>query len=214
MKSPFLIDKSFFISYYIFMDVNIFDDRKYNNLTVRVISDDPVMEELILEILSPFAVPVRKNPVLTVVCLDSLPPEIKGECIYIGKSPEKLAPSQVLLPRPLDIEELVKSALGILKKNRVMTESGWGADMSARTASYKDTSVSLSQKEMELYVLLLKNIGQCVSREMIAEALWGGDAEGNAVDVYVCYLRKKLEGITGPGALVSVRGRGYMLKKP
>jgi DNA-binding response OmpR family regulator len=62
--------------------------------------------------------------------------------------------------------------------------------------------------------LLLSRVGECVPREYIDNELWNGETAGNCSDVYVCYLRKKLEKIAGPGVLISVRGQGYMLKKP
>ena len=52
-----------------------------------------------------------------------------------------------------------------------------------------------------------------VTREELDCALWNSTSSGNCTDVYICYLRKKLEKIAGPGTVLSVRGRGYMMKK-
>ena len=70
-----------------------------------------------------------------------------------------------------------------------------------------------SEKAKKLFALLLSRADECVSRDEIEEILWRGSVSGNCADVYVCYLRKKLERIAAPGALLSVRGQGYMLKK-
>ena len=196
------------------MDINLFNDRKNNTLTASIISDIPVMEELIRAVIFPFAKICDKGADITIVCTEKSPPEIKGPCIYVGASPENLSDMQTVLPRPLDIEKFSEECITLFKKMTVVTESGWAIDNTRRVAIFGDREVSLTQRECELFSLLLSRIGECVSREEMDSSLWNGETAGNCSDVYICYLRKKLEKIAGPGVLISVRGRGYMLKKP
>ena len=96
----------------------------------------------------------------------------------------------------------------------VSLDSSADADAEKGSAAFNGKEVRLSQKETELFILLLSRVGECVERREIQAMLWGDKDCGNDCDVYICHLRKKLESIAGPGVIVSVRGRGYMLKKP
>lgn len=196
------------------MNINIINDRKNVTATVRIISDNAVMENLIEEILSPLCKRTDKAPTLTVVCVDGQAPEVQGPCVYVGCAPEMLGEGQTAISRPLDISSFTELCQKILSENTVFSKIGWSADVLRKKAMIRDKEVSLSAKEMELYLLLLSSIGECVSRERISEVLWNGEESSNSTDVYVCFLRKKLESISCPGVLISVRNKGYMLKKP
>lgn len=196
------------------MDINLFNDRKNGTLTVSIISDIPVMKELILAVIFPFAKICEKGADITVVCTKKAPPEVKGPCIYVGSAPKNLSDMQIFMPRPLDIEAFSSECLSLFKKMTVTTESGWAIDEKRQVAIFGENEVSLTLRECQLFALLLSRIGECVSREEMDTSLWNGETAGNCCDVYICYLRKKLEKIAGPGVLISVRGKGYMLKKP
>lgn len=85
-----------------------------------------------------------------------------------------------------------------------------------RTVSYGGKVVRLTGKEYALLGCLAKRAGSVVSRDEIRENVFGGetDSDSNAADVYVSYLRRKTEPLFGKGAIISVRGEGYMLKLP
>ena len=84
-----------------------------------------------------------------------------------------------------------------------------------RTVTVGSEAVALSEREALLFRLLYEAGGEVVSRKALAEAVFPhADAPEDSINVYIHYLRKKLEKIAGPGVLISVRGRGYMLKKP
>lgn len=196
------------------MKTNIFDDRKNTSATVRIICDNPVMDSLIERVLSPFCKRTERSAVLTVICTQKDPPLIDGACIYIGTSPEKIMQDQRFLERPLDIRAFAELCRKLISENTVHSSLGWSADTLKETAVFNDREVSLSPKEMKLYLLLLENEGKCVPREIISRALWDGGEPSNSTDVYICFLRKKLESISDSGVLISVRKKGYMLKKP
>lgn len=77
-------------------------------------------------------------------------------------------------------------------------------------------SIKIVGKEFQMLEYLLRNKNQVVSREQIAEKVWGYDttAEYNNVEVYVSFLRKKLSFIHTTTAIRSVRGVGYTLEAP
>ena len=80
------------------------------------------------------------------------------------------------------------------------------------TAEYDGVTVRLTEREFRLLEVLAEKAGATVSREVILRDAWDGmESRGNVVDVYVGYLRRKLEPILGRGAILAVRGAGYVL---
>jgi two-component system, OmpR family, response regulator len=69
-------------------------------------------------------------------------------------------------------------------------------------------------REFEVLELLARHGGQVVSRQQLLEEIWHDDYNGspNIVDVYVGYLRKKLEDPSGPRLIRTVRGVGFRLE--
>lgn len=80
------------------------------------------------------------------------------------------------------------------------------------TVCVGDISVRLTSGEAEVLRCLLENRGQTVTRRMLADRLGRGGCEGNEVEVYLCYLRRKLEKPTGLRLITTVRGVGYRLE--
>ncbi len=76
--------------------------------------------------------------------------------------------------------------------------------------------INLTSKEYILLELLMRNPGQVLSRDMIAEHMWNIDAEhlSNVIDVYIRYIRRKLCEFGEPDVISTVRGFGYQLKEP
>jgi DNA-binding response OmpR family regulator len=83
-------------------------------------------------------------------------------------------------------------------------------DLLTRQAAADGAEVSLSTREFALLGYLLRHPGQVLSRQQILDAVWGfaHDPRSNVVDVYVGYLRAKLDG-HGPSVIDTVRGMGY-----
>ena len=75
--------------------------------------------------------------------------------------------------------------------------------------------ISLSAKEYALLEYLMNNRGIVLSREKIENHIWNFDYEGgtNVVDVYISYLRKKIDSGHAVKLIHTVRGRGYVLKE-
>ena len=77
-----------------------------------------------------------------------------------------------------------------------------------------NTSTDLTSKEFSLLEYMVRNKGVVLSREMIENNLWNYDYEGgtNVVDVYIRYLRKKIDDGFDKKLIHTVRGAGYVIK--
>ena len=80
---------------------------------------------------------------------------------------------------------------------------------------FGEKSVQLTEREMMLFELMASRRGEIVTREEIMNCVWPeNDGTTNVADVYISYLRKKLIPLFGRGAIITVRGQGYMLVMP
>ena len=87
-------------------------------------------------------------------------------------------------------------------------------DLAARQVSFNGELLTLTKKEFDLLAFLLKNKNRAVPREELLSAVWDYDYAGdtNVVDVYVRYLRQKVEEPLGLHLIETVRGVGYMIQ--
>ncbi len=126
------------------------------------------------------------------------------------------------MTKPFAIEELLarirvalKSRSGESKKNDGQLSHGkLTVDPAARQVSFDGEPLSLTKKEFDLLAFLLKNKNRAVPREELLSAVWDYDYAGdtNVVDVYVRYLRQKVEEPLGLRFIETVRGVGYMVR--
>lgn len=203
-----MIDKRLCWGYHICMKNLLFNDGKV--LTpVRIISDSKIMGDMLAEVLSLRFSVSDSAASLTVVCTDGEPPRFRGAGIIIGDD-DRRDGNIIYLPRPLDLERLMRAATELTEGAVRDTGHGYTVDAAGGTVALGRESVRLTAREMELFCFLCERCGEIVSREEICTALWGG-ADSNVCDVYVSYLRKKLKPLCGHSALVSVRGKGYIL---
>ena len=82
-----------------------------------------------------------------------------------------------------------------------------------RTVVADGIPVVLSTRELALLTFLVRNVGHALSRQQLLDGVWGDatDARSNVVDVYVGYLRRKLEAVDSTTQLETIRGIGYRL---
>ena len=124
------------------------------------------------------------------------------------------------LTKPFSLEELLARLRMVLRKrsgsrtNRY-TLADLTLDVSTREVTRGGTHIDLSAREFALLHYLIVNRGQPLSREQIENHLWGYDYEGasNMVDVYIRYLRKKIDADFESKLIHTVRGVGYVLKE-
>ena len=123
------------------------------------------------------------------------------------------------LVKPFSFEELMARVRALTRKTPlsntpVYSISDLTLDTRSRGVTRGGTEIKLSAKEYSLLEYLLRNKGIVLSRENIENNLWNFDYEGctNAVDVYIRYLRKKIDEPFGEKLIHTVRGAGYVLK--
>jgi two-component system, OmpR family, response regulator len=100
---------------------------------------------------------------------------------------------------------------GVAERPTILQADDVSLDPAAHTVTRADTPIDLSAREFALLEFLLQHRGEVVSRERILEHVWDVNFDGfsNVVDVYVGYLRKKLELPFGRPLIRTVRGVGY-----
>ncbi len=123
--------------------------------------------------------------------------------------------------KPFAIEELLARIRSVLRKvGNVREESHklsvgiLTLDSNSREVEVDGHAVELTKREFDLLQYLLENKGIALSRDTLLEHVWGYDYYGdtNGVDVYVRYLRSKIEEPFGIKIISTVRGVGYMIK--
>ena len=88
-------------------------------------------------------------------------------------------------------------------------------DRDAMTSARGSREIQLSRTEYQLLELLLASQGKVLSRDVIFDKVWGYDfgPESNSLDVYIGYLRRKLEANGEPRIIHTVRGVGYVMRE-
>lgn len=150
------------------------------------------------------------TPVIFLTARDSIADRVNG--LNLGGND--------YLVKPFSFEELVA-------RIRAMTRTQGGhltnrlqvadleMDCSACTVSRGGIPITLSAKEYAMLEYLMYNAGVVLSRETIEHHIWNYDYDGgsNVVDVYIRYLRKKIDVGHGCKLIHTVRGRGYVIRK-
>lgn len=124
------------------------------------------------------------------------------------------------LVKPIELAELMARVRAQLRRrNPEQTEVLRFADLSldtgTRAAHRGPREIRLSTTEYELLSLFLRRPRQVLTRDLILERVWGYDFEGesNVLEVYIGYLRSKLETEGEPRLLHTIRGAGYVLRE-
>ena len=124
------------------------------------------------------------------------------------------------LPKPFAFGELVARIRALLRRpgtpeSERLVFADLQLDESARQATRAGIVVPLTTTEFDLLRVFLREPRRVLSRERLLEAAWGfaPDTISNVVDVYVGYLRRKLEADGRPRLIWTVRGAGYVLRE-
>jgi len=124
------------------------------------------------------------------------------------------------LVKPFELDELLARIRALLRRTQservqVLNFQDLVLDTSTRQASRHGRTISLTAKEYDLLELLLRHPRQVMTRETIFDRVWGYDfgGESNVLDVYIRYLRQKLESGGEARLIYTVRGVGYVLRE-
>lgn len=124
------------------------------------------------------------------------------------------------LVKPFAFKELVARVHALLRRQRgeereVLRFADLRLDTASRQAMRAARPIELSTTEYELLAYLMHHPNQVLPRERIMERVWGYDFEGesNVLEVYIGYLRRKLEETGEPRLIQTVRGAGYVLRE-
>jgi len=125
------------------------------------------------------------------------------------------------LVKPFSVDELLARVRALLRRNSsseslgVLALADLTLDPISREVTRGDRQVELTKTEFDLLQLFLEQAGVVLSREYLYEHIWGFDFETNSksLDVYIGYLRRKIESGDEMKLLHTVRGVGYVLKK-
>ena len=176
---------------------------------------DAIILDIMLPKLDGFEVIKRirakknKVPILLLTARDNIDDKVKG--LDYG--------ADDYLVKPFIFEELMARIRVLLRRNsgnadNVVTIANLKVDLDAKTVFRDDVLIKLSGREYSILEYLIRNKGKILPRERIEDHIWNYEYEGgtNVIDVYIRYLRKKIDDGYTPKLIHTVRGLGYVLR--
>ena len=153
---------------------------------------------------------VSEVPIIILTARDAVPERVAG--LESG--------ADDYLVKPFAFEELLARIRVQLRRRQsaqqtdLLRYANLTMDTAAREVRINERRVDLTAKEYELLELFMRHPQQVLTREIIYDRVWGYDfgGESNIIEVYVRYLRQKLEAHGEPRLIQTVRGVGYILR--
>jgi two-component system response regulator MprA len=150
------------------------------------------------------------QPVLMLTAKDTLEDRVQG--LDAG--------ADDYLIKPFELDELLARIRALLRRTQVerapiLTFGDLSLDTSTRQATRKNRLIMLTAKEYDLLEMFMRHPRQVLTREIIFDRVWGYDfgGESNVLDVYIRYLRQKLEGEGEIRLIHTVRSVGYVMRE-
>lgn len=153
----------------------------------------------------------KKNdtPVLFLTARDSIADRVEG--LDLG--------ADDYLTKPFAFEELLARIRVMIRKKtgnstNIYSLANLTLNTQTREVKRDDTSISLSSREYSILEYMMMNKNVVISRDTLERNIWGYEYDGasNMIDVYIRYLRKKIDEKYEPKLIHTVRGAGYVLK--
>lgn len=149
-----------------------------------------------------------KTPVIFLTARDSIEDKVTG--LDLGAND--------YLVKPFSFDELMARVRAMTRikygiSENVLSVDGLTLNCSTHEVTRDGKAITLSAKEYAMLEFMMRNVGIVLSREKLENHVWNYDYEGgtNLVDVYVSYLRKKVDGDFDKKLIKTVRGFGYVL---
>ncbi|MCM3341702.1 response regulator transcription factor [Paenibacillus sp. MER TA 81-3] len=191
--------------------------RKYNEQQWDLVLLDVMLPGLNgLEVLRRIRAAEDMTPVILLTARDSVPDKVSG--LDMGAND--------YITKPFQIEELLARIRACLRTRQQLQQGNDGneglleiadlaLDEKSRTVTRHLVPIELTAREFDLLKFLMMHANQVLNREQILSNVWGYDFVGdtNVVDVYIRYLRKKMDYDYTPPLIHTVRGVGYVLKE-
>ena len=124
------------------------------------------------------------------------------------------------ITKPFAIEELLARIRAALRTksgrdSQMLAVGPLAMEVESRRVTVRGQEVELTKKEFDLLRHLLENKGRVLTREALLDSVWGFDfvGETNSVDVYIRFLRSKIDEAVGIKLIHTVRGVGYVIKE-
>jgi len=156
---------------------------------------------------------IRKQKVKTPVLLLTVRATIEDKVLGLDSGADDY------LTKPFAFQELVARLRALLRRRTeaeptVLKVADLVLDPARRTVLRGEEKIDLSPREFSLLDYFMRNPGRVLTRTMITEHVWDYDfdTDTNVIDVYVNYLRKKIDSNRDPGLIQTVRGVGYVLR--
>jgi DNA-binding response OmpR family regulator len=150
-----------------------------------------------------------RTPILILTARDSVADKVTG--LDLG--------ADDYLTKPFAFDEFLARVRALLRRGpeqrtALLRLADLTLDPAPRDVRRGTRRISLTTREYALLEYLLRNAGRVLTRPMIAEHVWGldFDPESNVIDVYIGYLRRKIDAEGEPPLLHTIRGAGYVLK--
>ena len=176
---------------------------------------DAIILDIMLPKLDGFEVIKRirakknKVPILLLTARDNIDDKVKG--LDYG--------ADDYLVKPFIFEELMARIRVLLRRNsgnadNIITIANLKVNLDAKTVFRDDVLIKLSGREYSILEYLIRNKGKILPRERIEDHIWNYEYEGgtNVIDVYIRYLRKKIDDGYTPKLIHTARGLGYVLR--
>ena len=151
----------------------------------------------------------NKVPILLLTARDNIDDKVKG--LDYG--------ADDYLVKPFIFKELMARIRVLLRRNsgnadNVVTIANLKVDLDAKTVFRDGVLIKLSGREYSILEYLIRNKGKILPRERIEDHIWNYEYEGgtNVIDVYIRYLRKKIDDSYTPKLIHTIRGLGYVLR--
>jgi len=157
---------------------------------------------------------IRDKQVVTPVLLLTIRATIEDKVIGLDTGADDY------LSKPFSFEELMARVRALLRrrsdsKTPLLKVADLSLDPAARQVFRDGNRIELTSKEFAILEYFMRNAGRVLTRSMIINHAWDYDyeAETNMVDVYINYLRKKMDAAYQPKLLHTIRGTGYVMRE-
>jgi len=158
---------------------------------------------------------IRKSSITIPVLMLTAKSEIEDKVLGLDNGADDY------LTKPFNTKELLARvrALSRRKEKTLISDNIEFEDIILDKTTHEmikdDQKIKLSKKEYDILELLILNYGKVVSKESLIMKIWGYDAdiEYNSIEVYISFLRKKINAVNSRIHISTARGRGYTIKE-